>query len=148
MAHVRVWVVSLRALHLLSTVQVRLIGGCKLRAGVYVRVNGCLSLYVSPVMNWGLRVYPTLTQCQLGLAPTPLQPCKGWMNKKIKKRTSQVNSKLRLKFRIKFFHIVRFKFKKFKTSSHLMIICWASHSNFWCSEQKLLTCNSKLWTHK
>lgn len=40
--------------------------------GVNVCVNGCLSLYVSPVMNWHL-VHGTLqlTPWQLGLAPAP-----------------------------------------------------------------------------
>ncbi len=34
--------------------QVRLIGDSKSPVGVNVSVNGCLSLYVSPVMNWRL----------------------------------------------------------------------------------------------
>ncbi len=34
--------------------QVRLIGDSKLPVGVNVSVNGCLSLYVSPVRNWQL----------------------------------------------------------------------------------------------
>ena len=37
----------------------RLIGDSKLPVGVNVSVNGCSSLYVSPVMNWDLsRVNP------------------------------------------------------------------------------------------
>ncbi len=48
--------------------QVRLIGDFKLPVGVNVSVNGCLSLYVSPVMN------RQLVQCQPGLAPAPPKP--------------------------------------------------------------------------
>ena len=39
--------------------------------GVNVRVNACLSLYVVPAIHW--RSIQAITQCQLGLAPSP--PC-------------------------------------------------------------------------
>ncbi len=48
----------------------RLISDSKLPVGVNVSMSGCLSQYVSPVMNWGL-----VGKCQLGLAPTSLLPC-------------------------------------------------------------------------
>ncbi len=51
-------------------------GDSKLPVGV--NVNGCWSLFVSPVMNWRLvQDVPALAQRQLGLAPAPLQPFKG-----------------------------------------------------------------------
>ncbi len=42
-----------------------------------VSVNGCLSLYVSPVMNWPLgQGEPRPRQVQLGLTSTPCNPAK------------------------------------------------------------------------
>ena len=54
-----VYVVSLRVLQLPSTVQKHpnwfgLIGPSELPVGVNVSMDGCLSLYVSPAMNWQL----------------------------------------------------------------------------------------------
>ena len=43
---------SVQSLHVLHNMYVRLIGHSKFPVGVNVKVNGCLSLYVSPLMNW------------------------------------------------------------------------------------------------
>ena len=62
---------SVQSLHVLPRdMPVRLIGHSKFPVGVNVKVNGCLSLYVSPVTNWRLvqGVTLLLAQCQLGSA--------------------------------------------------------------------------------
>ncbi len=66
----------------------RLIGDSKLPVGVNVSVNGCLSLYVSPVMNWRLvQGEPRPRPVSAGTGSKPPRPCKGlsvtdneWMN--------------------------------------------------------------------
>lgn len=70
--------------------KVWLSGYSKFSIGVSVSVNRCLSLYVSPVMNWQLiqGVAPPIAQCQQGLAPTPTVTlkgisCFGWMDASI-----------------------------------------------------------------
>jgi len=57
-----------------------LIGDSKLPVGVNLILSDCLSLYVSPVIDW--RVYPALAQCQLGLAPPPPTPLRPGLDKR------------------------------------------------------------------
>ena len=71
--------VSLRSLQVLSQQTchigfrlIRLIVHSKLTVGVNVSVDGCLSLYVSPAMNWLLvQDVPRLHPNMLRLAPAP-----------------------------------------------------------------------------
>lgn len=49
-------------------------GYSKLSVSEIVSVDGCFSLYVSPLMNWQHIQGVHVAQCQLGSTPAPLYP--------------------------------------------------------------------------